>query len=184
MLFCPEEFASNCRNCEVKCHLCSGNKQGKYKLLYSPVIKREGLRYKDHPVYIDKEKIEKDIAKAKRLAKRNSPQAIYSAKGRKAERKNVERLIHDVPGLEIKHTVRSGALYHDGDALIGLPDGSEISIEHKLRITRNNISGPTSKEWEESPDSVFIIASEERGKVVAMSYNSFLRILSFIEGYE
>jgi hypothetical protein len=184
MLFCPEEFASNCRNCEVKCHLCSGNKQGRYKLLYSPVIKQEGLRYKDHPVYIDKAKIDKDLAKAKKLAKKSSPQAIYSAKGRKAERKNIQKLIKDTPGIEVKHTARSGALYHDGDALIKLPDGSKISVEHKLRITRNNISGPTSKEWEESSDSIFIIASKERGKVVAMSYESFLRILSCIEGYE
>lgn len=184
MLFCPEEFASNCSNCEVKCHLCSGNKQGRYKLHYSPVFKQNGLRYEDHPAFIDKRKIEKDIEKAKKKAKKNSPQAIYSAKGRRSEEKNIEKLIKDVPNLNIKHTVRSGALYHDGDALIELPDSSKISIEHKLRVTGNNISGPTSKEWEESPDSVFIIQSDKRGKVVTMSYESFLRILSFIEGYE
>lgn len=159
---CPDKFRGNCAFNEVKCHICSAdNYAGVGKLYYWPILDDEELISKKHPVHIAKLKAER-INEAEQKAIRKE-RGKASSLGRKVERKIVAKL--KSKSSLIAETLASGALFHNGDAVLKL--NQNISIEHKLRVSNRNITGPTSKEWEKSK-CIFIISSSSLGSVVTL----------------
>lgn len=121
---CPEEYALNCKNYEIKCHECKANTSGKY-LQYNPIDKN----INEHP--------------ASKSTKKKGV-ASYSRKGRKEERK----MIRDIPYLVSNYA--SGSIAGDGDAHINLENIGRVRVEIKNRFTENGNIYPSKKEYKES----------------------------------
>lgn len=141
---CPEEYALNCKNYEIKCHECKANSSGKY-LQYNPIDKN----INEHPY--------KPSNKKKGVAS-------YSRKGRTAEKK----MIRDIPYLVSNYA--SGMIGGDGDAHIDLPDLGRIRVEIKNRFTKHGNIYPSAKEYREAATQkiqVIIIQHHPQNKMYA-----------------
>jgi hypothetical protein len=172
---CPEEFAENCMNQSVKCFKCKALHEEGEAFYYVPLITIEGLEKKAHPYTTQRKKQEQQAHRETKYNRKLNNKA--SAQGRKSERNTIKDLQKKVGTDVIKRTALSGAKFGDGDMKLILPNKSSIEIEHKERVNNKNISGPTKAEWEKSPDSIFIISSS-RGKVVSMSYEVYIELIS------
>lgn len=145
---CPEEYALNCRNYEIKCHECKANSSGKY-LQYNPINKN----INEHPS--NKPTKKKGVAS-------------YSRKGRKAEKK----MINDIPYLVSNYA--SGSIGGDGDAHINLTNFGRVRVEIKNRFTEGGNIYPSSKEYKESKtQNISIILIQQHYKSTMFAYVEF-----------
>lgn len=119
---CPDNFALNCKNYQIKCFQCKGNNTSTY-LLYKPI----NNSINNHPASI--------VQKSKSQS--------YSSKGRAKER----FLITNISLLS--PTKGSGVVLGDGDASLTLNGIGKIRVEIKSRFTSKTNIKPTSKELKE-----------------------------------
>jgi hypothetical protein len=124
LLNCPEEFALNCKNYEVQCHKCKGNKTSKY-LKYIPI---DIYNNKEHPASV--------VQKSKLSS--------YSRQGRSNEKKLIDK------SSLLNSTYASGMIGSDGDAFLELNHLKKVKVEIKSRFTSKTSISPTLKEYREA----------------------------------
>lgn len=159
---CPLVFYNNCANYQIKCKLCVAHRKNLERplLLYKPIISAEGLYFTQHPCFVRKTSLKKEVDKKARA---------YNRKGHTIERKVMKE-------VGAKLTYNSGATNGDGDGTLTI-NGTKYHLSHKQRFNNRNTLGPTSKEWEEKGIDIWITSSEERGQIVTMSVDVFKELI-------
>lgn len=156
---CPDKFAFNCKNYEIKCHECKGNKTSKY-LLYKPI----NHTITNHPAgIVQKTKVQS-----------------YSSKGKAKEK----FLVNSLP--MINSTRASGIIAGDGDAFIILNNIGKLRIEIKSKFTTGSCIKPTIKEFKEGITqniSIYLIHNNiQKRNYFYIKYTVFIIIFkTFIE---
>ena len=120
---CPEDYAFNCKNYEIKCHECKANSTGKY-LQYRPINKA----FNKHPCSL----------------KKKSGATSYSRQGRRVEKSMTLKNPYLIPNYV------SGALVGDGDCHMDLTNLPRIRVEIKCRFTAKGNIYPAAKEYREA----------------------------------
>lgn len=159
---CPKEFYNNCENAIYKCSICrAGNGRPTNPIYYSPIIGNNSLKKSKHPLYHKKPNTDDKKKPNKQISK-------YVKSGLKEERRLVNRIA--------KQTVRSGAVYGDGD--IDILDG-ELKLDSKKRHKTESFT-VTKAEYEKGKRQGldgWVITNKNNDSVYVLTEETFIRLV-------